>query len=206
MTPKTDLTLEISRLFRECRKKKEIREKDIYPLLVDFLRSKFGDRMEVEQNRPLILKITAFLERGKPYLGYSGSDADIVLYPKQEAIGIRDDDQILRKSGQYALRRPGIIYPAIIVQVITSTQTGKLQQENMKAQAWRSMFPRALLVLLAGAYRVKRDLRFDRDTSFFDLVLPGFEELNVCRLGLASLSAMIEAHVDAKWRYYGKMK
>ncbi|MHA2064685.1 MAG: hypothetical protein ACXABY_09955 [Candidatus Thorarchaeota archaeon] len=181
------------------RKFSETIEKVIYPLLVDFLKRRFGDKMNVEKNRPLILKITAFLENEKPYLGYSGSDADVIMYPRQEAVGIRSDDPLLRKSGQYAMRNPGVIYPSVIIQVITSTKTGKLHQENMKAQAWRSIFPRALLVLLAGAYRDKYDIRFDRDTTYFDVVLSDLSDLESCTKNLEIMCDMIGAHLSAKW-------
>ena len=130
-----DIGKQLSDLFKECREKKGVSERDIYPLLVDYLQNEFGDRMVVEQNRPLLLQITAFLEDMKPYLGYSGSDADVVLYHKQEAIGFGNDSEILRRSGQYAFRKQSIIYPSVIIQVITNTQTGKLQDGEPSSHA-----------------------------------------------------------------------
>lgn len=190
---------EISQLFSACRDK-EAQESDVYGKTVDFLRSIFGSKLVITNNQVLLLKIMSFINEGKSYLGYSASDADIVMYPLgQEGPDIKSLDKVLHREGQYGLGKWNGVYPAVIGQVIVSTQTGKLQLENMKAQAWRNMFPRALIIFMAGPYREKFDIRFDREMSYFDLVLVGFENRKECEKNLKSMQNMIESHLRVNW-------
>ena len=196
---KLELRDGISKKFKDAKDNKEVKESDIYPLLVIFLKNKLGKNIMVEKNRPLLLKIYVFLDENKPYLGYSGSDADLILYTPQDAVKINASDNLLRKSGQYSLSKRGIVYPSVIIQIIVNVNTGKLRQENMKAQDWRKTFPHALIVLSVGQHRVEPDIRLIRDTPHFDFVLAGFENPIVCKKNLDALTSIISAHLDAKW-------
>lgn len=191
--------VKISNLFSAARKSARVKEKDVYNTIVQFLRARFGDNFVVAGNQVLLLRIMAFFKNNESYLGYSASDADIVIFLKEQ---ITPNLEILEKSmhrtGQYSLRKWNGIYPAVIGQVVVSTTTGKLQLENMKAQAWRNLFPRSLIIFLAGPYREEFDIRYDREMSYFDLVLVGFEDKTERKKNLLAMSEIIESHLEAK--------
>ncbi len=179
---------------------KSAQESDVYDKIVEYLESKFSDALIVKKNQVLLLKIMAFIKDGKSSLGYSGSDADIVMYPHdQKGPNLKDLEKTIQRKGQYGLENWEGIYPTVIGQVVVSTRTGKLHLENMKAQYWRNMFPRSLIVFMAGPYREDYDIRFDRDMSAFDLVLAGFEDRENCKKNLERMCDVIGSHLRVKW-------
>jgi hypothetical protein len=173
-------------------------EKRVYDPMVKYLQNQFTT-LKFEEERRLLLAFTMFFDSGHPVIGFSGSKADIVGYFPQKQMRIDKKDMLLRRAGQYKFGKNEIIYPCVIIQINTSTKTGKLHQENMKAQKWRELFPRALLVLLAGHYGDKFDIRFDRDTSAFDEVISELRNPDRCQVGLKRLCEGIKTHIDTKW-------
>lgn len=173
-------------------------EKRVYDPMVEYLQNQFTT-LEFEKERLLLLAFTMFFDSGQPVIGFSDSEADIVGYFTQEQMRIDKIDMLLRKAGKYTFGKKGIIYPCVIIQIITGTKTGKLHQENMKAQNWRELYPRALLVLLAGHYGDKFDIRFDRDTSAFDEVISELRNPDRCQVGLKRLCEGMKTHIKTKW-------
>jgi len=173
-------------------------EKRVYDPMVEYLQNQFTT-LEFEKERRLLLAFTMFFDSGHPVIGFSGSKADIVGYFPQKQMRIDKKDMLLRRAGQYGFEKNEIIYPCVIIQIITSTTTGKLQLENMKAQNWRKLFPRALLVLLAGHYGDKFDIRFDREPSAFDEVITELKNPDRCQIGLKRLCVAMKTHIKTKW-------
>ncbi len=173
-------------------------EKRVYDPMVKYLQNQFTT-LNFEKKRSLLLAFTMFFDRSHPVIGFSGSEADIVGYFPQKQMRIDKNDMLLRKGGKYKFGKNEIIYPCVIIQINTSMKTGKLQLENMKAQNWRKLFPRTLLVLLAGHYGDKFDIRFDRETSAFDEVISELRNPDRCQVGLKRLCEGMKTHIDTKW-------